>query len=60
MNNKENLINENKDNDNNVNLFEKLYKIQKLLKKESALKELCNSIININKYNCHKYSYKNV
>ena len=38
--------NENRNENNNINnnSFEKLCKIQKLLKKESALKELCNSI----------------
>jgi hypothetical protein len=29
-------------NDVKDNIFDKLYKIQKLLKKESALNELCN------------------
>ena len=42
----------------NDNSFEKLCKIQRLLKKESALKELCNLFFII-KYNINvKYSYK--
>ena len=45
-------------NENYNNSFEKLCKIQKLLKKESALKELCNLFFII-KYNINvKYSYK--
>ena len=42
----------------NDNSFEKLCKIQRLLKIESALKELCNLFFII-KYNINvKYSYK--
>lgn len=42
MNNKDDLMNDKERDDNNDYVFDKLYKIQKLLKKESALKELCN------------------
>ena len=46
-------------NDDKENLFDKLYKIQKLLKKESALKELCKSHYLILKIFIF-YSYKNI
>ena len=42
MTNKDELMNDNEKDDHNDYVFDKLYKIQKLLKKESALKELCN------------------
>ena len=39
-----NKINESKKNNNKDNAFNRLYKLQLLLKKESALKELCKII----------------
>ena len=41
--NENKIIENKKENENNNNSFYKLCKIQKLLKKESALNELCNS-----------------
>lgn len=37
-----NIIEQNANNDNNLNTLIRLQKLQTLLKKESALKELCN------------------
>lgn len=37
-----NIIEQNTNNDNNLNTLVRLQKLQTLLKKESALKELCN------------------
>ena len=37
-----NIIEHNTNNDNNLNTLVRLQKLQTLLKKESALKELCN------------------
>jgi hypothetical protein len=41
--NEKNIIENKKENESKNNSFHKLCKIQKLLKKESALNELCNS-----------------
>jgi hypothetical protein len=41
--NEKNIIENKKENESNNNSFYKLYKIQKLLEKESALNELCKS-----------------